>query len=211
MEENKELKVKHLIVLANKLLEAHNFKEAKKMCYEALKMDYEDPNIYLILLLANYEVTEIEHLQKCDIDYDSNLYKNVRQYADKELNDESNKYITDRRNIKANENKNSNGSNSIENVLKLICSLSFVQYIKHEFKTLFEKPIDTGHEKELSKHETYAMAAMYIGTFIALLFSAMCIFLILASQYYYIDSLCSCFIIYMFWTKLSRLKKALPI
>ena len=47
-----ESQVKFLINKANVELEAHNYKKSKKTCYQALKLDSDNPNIYLILLLA---------------------------------------------------------------------------------------------------------------------------------------------------------------
>ena len=73
--------VKFLINKANAELEAHNYSKSKKTCYQALELDSDNPNIYLILLLAKYEVTEIEDLKNCNIDYESETYKNVRRYA----------------------------------------------------------------------------------------------------------------------------------
>ena len=86
-------KVKALIIEANKELEAHNFLRANEICEEAAELDYSNPNIYLIQLLARYEVTEIEDLQNCNVNIYSNYYKKVRLYAGKELNDELDKYI----------------------------------------------------------------------------------------------------------------------
>ena len=86
-------KVKSLIIEANNELEAHNFLRANEICEEAASLDYSNPNIYLIQLLARYEVTEIEDLQNCNVNIYSNYYKKVRLYAGKELNDELDKYI----------------------------------------------------------------------------------------------------------------------
>ena len=86
-------KVESLIIEANKELEAHNFLKANELCEQAADLDYSNPNIYLIQLLARYEVTEIEDLQNCDVNIYSNYYKKVRLYAGKELNDELDKYI----------------------------------------------------------------------------------------------------------------------
>ncbi len=86
-------KVKALIIEANNELEAHNFLRANEICEEAASLDYSNPNIYMIQLLARYEVTEIEDLQNCDVNIYSNYYKKVRLYAGKELNDELDKYI----------------------------------------------------------------------------------------------------------------------
>ena len=96
MDNSKESEVKTLIILANKELEAHNFKKSKSICNKALQIDSSNPNIYLILLLAQYQVTEIEDLQKCEIDYGSELYKSLRKYAGNELNAELNKYLSDK-------------------------------------------------------------------------------------------------------------------
>ena len=93
MKIEKREKVKSLIIEANKELEAHNFLRANEICEEAAGLDYSNPNIYLIQLLARYEVTEIEDLQNCNINIYSNYYKKVRLYAGKELNDELDKYI----------------------------------------------------------------------------------------------------------------------
>ena len=86
-------KVKALIIEANNELEAHNFLRANEICEEAASLDYSNPNIYMIQLLARYEVTEIVDLQNCDVNIYSNYYKKVRLYAGKELNDELDKYI----------------------------------------------------------------------------------------------------------------------
>ena len=96
--------VKILLNKANAELEAHKFDKSKKICYQALKLDSDNPNIYLILLLAEYEVTEIEDLQNCKIDYDSEIYKNVRRYAGQDLHDELNKFLSDKDNYKNNTN-----------------------------------------------------------------------------------------------------------
>lgn len=88
--------VKFLINKANVELEAHNFSKSKNTCYKALELDSDNPNIYLILLLAQYKVTEIEDLKNCNIDYESETYKNVRRCAAQDLHDELNKYLSDR-------------------------------------------------------------------------------------------------------------------
>ena len=96
MDKSQESQVKKLIMGANLALEAHKFGKAKQICLEALKIESDNPNIYMIMLLADYRVTEIEHLEKCDVDTESENYKNVRRYAGKELNDELNKYVSDK-------------------------------------------------------------------------------------------------------------------
>ena len=68
-------KIKELIIEANNQLEAHNFEEADRICKKAIKLDYNNPNIYLIQLLAEYRVTEIEDLENCDIDFNSDNYR----------------------------------------------------------------------------------------------------------------------------------------
>lgn len=214
MEENNELKVKHLILLANNQLEAHNFKNAKKLCDEALKYDSDNPNIYLILLLAKYEVTEIEYLQKYTIDFNDNIYKNLRNCADKELNEELDKYISEESFVKSDKNTNnaavSNYKKEIKHVLKSLNSLGIVKYVKNEFKTLFEKPIESGN-RNLDKIETHATFAIFFG--IILLFPTSFIGFIgaLLSDKLYLDSICYVFIVYLFWTKISRLNKTSPI
>ena len=105
MKNTNTAQVKFLINKANAELEAHNYSKSKKTCYQALELDSDNPNIYLILLLAQYEVTEIEDLKNCNIDYESETYKNVRHYAAQDLHDELNKYLSDREkyeNIKSN-------------------------------------------------------------------------------------------------------------
>ena len=59
MDKSQESQVKNLIMGANLALEAHKFDKAKSICEQALKLDDNNPNIYLILLLAKYKVTEI--------------------------------------------------------------------------------------------------------------------------------------------------------
>ena len=68
-------KAKSLVIEANKELEAHNFLRANEICEETASLDYRNPNIYLIQLLARYEVTEIEDLQNCDVNLSSNYLK----------------------------------------------------------------------------------------------------------------------------------------
>lgn len=85
MEENE---VKSIIDKANKALEEHDFENAKKICEEGLMLDCENPNLYLIQLLADYKVTEIAHLKDCEIDFYSDNYKNLRFFADEELSKE---------------------------------------------------------------------------------------------------------------------------
>ena len=106
--------VKSLIMGANLALEAHKFDKAKSICEQALKLDDNNPNIYLILLLAKYKVTEIEHLEKCDVDYELEVYKNVRRYAGKELNDELNRYLSDKQTFVANKTSDFNFKQSFE-------------------------------------------------------------------------------------------------
>ncbi|MBP5468270.1 MAG: hypothetical protein J6Z11_03400, partial [Candidatus Riflebacteria bacterium] len=96
MAKTNDSEVKSLIMGANLALEAHKFDKAKSICEQALKLDDNNPNIYLILLLAKYKVTEIEHLEKCNVDYELDVYKNVRRYADKELHEELNRYLSDK-------------------------------------------------------------------------------------------------------------------
>lgn len=91
-----ESQVKFLINKANVELEAHNYKKSKKTCYQALKLDSNNPNIYLILLLAQNKVTEIEDLKNCKIDYESESYKNLRRYAGKDLHEKLNQYLSDK-------------------------------------------------------------------------------------------------------------------
>ena len=91
-------KAKSLVIEANKELEAHNFLRANEICEEAASLDYRNPNIYLIQLLARYEVTEIEDLQNCEVNIYSNYLKKVRLYAGKELNKELDKYIIPKNN-----------------------------------------------------------------------------------------------------------------
>ena len=88
--------IKFLINKANIELEAHNYKKSKKTCYQALKLDSENPIIYLILLLAQNKVTEIEDLKNCKINYESESYKNLRCYAGKDLQEKLNKYLSDK-------------------------------------------------------------------------------------------------------------------
>ena len=101
-------KVKSLIMGANLALEAHKFDKAKSICEQALKLDANNPNIYLILLLAKYKVTEIEHLEKCKVDYELDVYKNVRRYAGKELNEELNRYLSDKQTFENNDKTSDN-------------------------------------------------------------------------------------------------------
>jgi hypothetical protein len=103
-----ESQVKFLINKANIELEAHKYKKSKKTCYQALKLDSENPVIYLILLLAQNKVTEIEDLKNCEIDYESKSYKYLRRYAGKDLHEKLNKYLSDKEkyeNIIVNNNK----------------------------------------------------------------------------------------------------------
>ena len=93
-------KVKKLIIEANNALEKHNFEKTFQKCEQALNMDYDNPNIHLLVLLAEYKVTEIEDLKNCNVDFNSEKYKNVRRFANKELNDELDKYLTDKYNYK---------------------------------------------------------------------------------------------------------------
>ncbi len=93
--ESKE-KVKKLIIEANDALEKHDYEITFQKCAQALIMDYDNPNIHLLLLLAEYKVTEIEDLKNCNVDFNSEKYKNVRRFANKELNDELNKYLSDK-------------------------------------------------------------------------------------------------------------------
>lgn len=86
MEENNEEQVKSILEKANNALEAHKFTLANNLCEEGLKIDCENPNLYLIQLLAKYEVTEIENLKNCDIDFYSDVYVNLRFFANDELN-----------------------------------------------------------------------------------------------------------------------------
>ena len=99
-------KIKELIIEANNQLEAHNFEEADRICKKAIKLDYNNPNIYLIQLLAEYKITEIEDLENCDIDFNSNNYKKVRYYADQELNNELDKYLIAKYAYKSESKKN---------------------------------------------------------------------------------------------------------
>ncbi len=99
-------KIKELIIEANNQLEAHNFEEADRICKKAIKLDYNNPNIYLIQLLAEYKVTEIEDLENCDIDFNSDIYKKVRYYADQELNNELDKYLIKKYAYKSESKKN---------------------------------------------------------------------------------------------------------
>ena len=98
--------VQELIIKANNQLEAHNFEEADRICKKAIKLDYNNPNIYLIQLLAEYKVTEIEDLENCDIDFNSDNYRKVRYYADQELNNELDKYLINKYAYKTNKPKN---------------------------------------------------------------------------------------------------------
>lgn len=114
MAKTNDSEVKTLIMGANLALEAHKFDKAKSICEQALKLDDNNPNIYLILLLARYKVTEIEHLEKCNVDYESDVYKNVRRYAGKELNDELNRYLSDKKDFVANKTSGLNFKQSFE-------------------------------------------------------------------------------------------------
>ena len=105
-----EQQIKDLIVEANNQLEAHNFEEADKICKKAAILDYNNPNIYLIQLLAEYEVTEIEDLQNCNVDFNSENYKKVRRYADPELNKELDKYLINNYTDKSVQNNNQDQS-----------------------------------------------------------------------------------------------------
>ena len=100
MDNQQEIQVKNLIIKANYALEGHRFDESKQICNEALRLESDNPNIYLIMLLADYNVTEIEDLKNCEVDFDSKNYRNVRRFADKELNDELDKYLSDKNTYK---------------------------------------------------------------------------------------------------------------
>ena len=130
MANNKNLNLKDLILLSNSELEIHNFEKSIELCRDALKIDPEDPNIYLILLLAKYQVTEIEDLEDCKVDYESELYKNLRKYADKELNDELNKHLSDK--VYVDSDSTSSLELTIEKTTKNSSSSGLIQYIKNE-------------------------------------------------------------------------------
>ena len=209
MANNKNLNLKDLILLSNSELEIHNFEKSIELCRDALKIDPEDPNIYLILLLAKYQVTEIEDLEDCKVDYESELYKNLRKYADKELNDELNKHLSDK--VYVDSDSTSSLELTIEKTTKNSSSSGLIQYIKNEFKTLFEKPKNSVSEPILSKAESSATLFMFFGTFFVIMISLMGSMMALMSDKYYIDTICFYFILYLFWTKVIRINKSKPI
>ncbi len=205
MEYDNEQKAKKLIFLSNKELEAHNFSKAEKLCNEALEFDSENPNIYLILLLAKHEVTEIEDLKNCNIDFQSDLYKNLRKYANEELNDELNKYIPI---------KYLTDSNNFEQRMKQSSASSeLLQYIKNEFKTLFEKKDPTTtNPRIISDAEGQATLIIFFSVFLLFMVSFITVpMVIVISDKYYIDTICVYFILYLFWTKIIRLNNTVPL
>ena len=128
MNKEKESQVRNLILGANAALEAHKFAKSKQICREALQLEPDNPNIHMIMLLADYKVTEIEDLKDCDVDFQAENYKNVRRYASKDLHDELNKYLKDEYILK--ENKPSVDIDSIINnyYTKLISFLKKQNY-----------------------------------------------------------------------------------
>lgn len=221
MEENKELEIDNKIILANNELEAHNFEKAERICEDALELDSENPNIYLILLLAKYQVTELEDLRRCDVDQQSILFQKIRKYGDKELNKELDRYIPVKEYSDYNkEIKNSEQvveksldelNQNTKKIIKLIASSGLIKYIKNEFKTLFEK---RKPESESDMSYTGGCASMTIlgCTMILLLGSlAAAFFCLVDSDKYYIDSICVYFIIIIFWLKVSKLNYYIPI
>ena len=190
MDNSNESEVKTLIVLANKELEAHNFKKSKKICNKALQIDAENPNIYLILFLAQYKVTEIEDLQKCEIDYKSELYKTLRKYAGNELNAELNKYLSDK----------------YEN--KTVSRIS--SKMAESFKKLWGLELFSSSKKESlpkqisSKHET-AQGIFFACFFFIFIASFVCCVGSLNSENNYIDTICFYIVIISFWVMFFRL------
>lgn len=133
MKEAIEEKVKTLIIEANSELEAHNFDKSKEICNQALELDSDDPNIYLILLLAEYKVTEIEDLKNCKFDYESEIYKNVRRCADRELNYELDKYLQDKSNI---------------NSVLYSCALNYLELLINKINEFWKKISDFFEDKQ---------------------------------------------------------------
>ncbi len=82
-----------LITKANRALKTHKFYRAKDICSKALKIEPDNPHIHTILLLATYKVTEIKELQNCQVDYNSDIYWNVRRFATNDIKIELDKYL----------------------------------------------------------------------------------------------------------------------
>ena len=121
--------VKSIIMGANLSLEAHKYGQAKQICREALELEKDNPNIYLIMLLADYKVTEIEDLKNCKVDFESENYKNVRRYAGKELNDELNKYLSDKYTYE--ERKSSfNVDSKVNDAINYLKKLKYIELLK---------------------------------------------------------------------------------
>ena len=192
MDNSKESEVKTLILLANKELEAHNFKKSKSICNKALQIDSSNPNIYLILLLAQYQVTEIEDLQKCEIDYESELYKSLRKYAGNELNAELNKYLSDK-------SENSFSFNISSRMVEAFKEFLGIELLSSE---RLKKPLN-------SKHET-AQGLFFACFFFVFIMSIVCCFGSLASQIYYIDTICFYVIVISFWVMFAKLITRVP-
>ncbi len=186
MDKSKESELKTLIVLANKELEAHNFKKSKRICNKALQINSENPNIYLILFLAQYKVSEIEDLQKCEIDYESDLYKTLRKYAGKKLNDELNKYLSDKH------------YNSFFSSISSRCIEFFKEFLGIE---LLLSP----NNKTLSKNHEKIQGLFFAFFFFVLIGSFICCAGTLSSENNYIDTACSYIVIISFWVMFFKL------
>ena len=76
----------NLIKEANKALEEREYYKAKLFCEEASRFNPQNPISYLIQILIEYKVTEIEELKNCNFDFNSEYYRRLRLYADEELN-----------------------------------------------------------------------------------------------------------------------------
>ena len=93
MDDRKHQVVKDLITEANKALEAHEFFKADLFCDEALRLNEENFLPYLIKVLAQNKVTEIEDLKNCDFDFNSDSFIKFRFYANKQLNEELDSHL----------------------------------------------------------------------------------------------------------------------
>ena len=84
----------NLIKEANKALEEREYYKAKLFCEEASRFNPQNPISYLIQILIEYKVTEIEELKNCNFDFNSEYYRRLRLYADEELNNELDKHLS---------------------------------------------------------------------------------------------------------------------
>lgn len=99
MEENE---IDNILEKANDELENGNYDKAIEICNQAISLDPVNPNIYLIQFLAENKIPELKHLYNCEVNINSDSYTKLRKYADKELNDILDLYITPKKVIKAN-------------------------------------------------------------------------------------------------------------